>query len=131
MIRTLPWPPGDWPCLSVTLPHLPTGSHRQMPAAVRGGSRTNPWMYSIAVCYQVARKDANHFSAQFAGVMMIQGKSYLLDSGRVFSRSGYPSVEMLIRGQAGHWSPREWGPSGLWSKPGVFPRAYCGHCWLF
>lgn len=50
------------------------------------------------------QKDTNHFNAGFAGVMMIQRKSHLPDSGREFSRPSYPCVEMLIRGQPGHCS---------------------------
>lgn len=57
------------------------------------------------VCYQVAKRILNHFNAGFVGVMMIQGKSRLPDSGREFSRPSYPCVEMLIRGQPGHYSP--------------------------
>lgn len=65
------------------------------------------------VCYQVARKDADHFSTQVAGVMMIQGKKPLAGFWREFSQPSCPRVEMLISGQTRHRSPRQWGSGGL------------------
>lgn len=48
------------------------------------------------VCYQLAQKEVDHFSAQFVGVTMIQGKSCSLDSGREFSWPSSPCRVVLI-----------------------------------
>lgn len=79
------------------------------------------------VCYQVARKGTNHFSAGFEGVMMIQGKSHSLDSGRQFSQPSYPCVEMLIRGQPGHCSPQNWGLAVYAHQPWPLSKRSFGH----
>lgn len=71
-------------------------------------------IFRVNVCYRVARKDTNHFSARVVGVMMIQGKNPLAGFWREFSQPSCPCMEMLIRDEPRHHSPRKWGSGSLY-----------------
>lgn len=80
-------------------------------------------MCSITVCYQMPRKDANPLQVPLLrGVMMIQGKSHSLASGREFSQSSYPSRDAIQRPA---WAPvtsKEAGPWQSMEQPLAFSK---------